>query len=183
MVRIAQPETLRDLRQIEAPRLVLMVHGQSENGGQRNLTPDGRVQVARGAASLQKRLGDQIGGIVTSPLPRARQTALIVSHTLRNAPVPIRVDERLEIHDSDGPETLMRLTQELAHATEPQLVVTCALELELIACGLCAVAPGRRRIPSEATLPRGIAPGSIVALGIREGHWRISAILDGRAFA
>ncbi|MGE3675082.1 MAG: histidine phosphatase family protein [Polyangiaceae bacterium] len=181
MVRIAQPETLRDLRQIEAPRLVFMAHGLAENQGARNLSPDGRVQVARVSATLRKRLLVELDGILVSPLPRARQTALIASHALRDPPLPIAVDERLALGD-EGPSELMRSTQELARASTAKLIVTCALEIELMACGLCAGAPGRRRIPSEATLPRGLAPGSVVALGIREGHWRISAILDGRAF-
>lgn len=181
MVRIAQPETLRDLRQIEAPRLVFMAHGLAENHGSRNLTTDGRVQVARVSASLRNRLLVDLDAILVSPLPRARQTALIVSHALRDPPLPIRVDERLALGD-DGPADLMRSAQELARSDKAKLVVTCALEIELMACGLCAGTPGRRRIPSEATLPRGLAPGSVVALGLREGHWRISAILDGRAF-
>lgn len=181
MVRFAQPETLRDLRQIEAPRLVFMAHGLAENGGGRSLTPDGRVQVARVSSNLRKRLAMELDGILASPLPRARQTALVASHTLRDPPLPISVDSRLELGD-DGPADLMRLTRELAHQQSAKLVVTCPLEIELMACGLCAGAPGRRRIPSEATLPRGLAPGSVVALGISEGHWRIRAILDGRAF-
>ncbi len=181
MARIAQRETVRDLRQIEAPRLLLMAHGLAENSGPRNLTPDGRVQVARVAANLRNRLPLALTEILTSPIPRARQSAVVASHALREPPLPIRLDSRLEL-DDEGPSELMRLAHELAREDQARLVITCALEMELIVCGLCAGAPGRRRIPSEATLPRGLSPGSVVALGIGEGHWRVSAILDGRAF-
>ncbi len=60
-------------------------------------------------------------------------------------------------------------------------VVTGALEVELMACWLCEATAGRRRIPSERTMPRGLGPNTVIALAREQGVWRVAVVIDGRS--
>lgn len=176
---LATHPTVRDLRPLRGPRLVVMVHAEAENGGERRLSSQGRLQSARAAANLA-RWSQTPTSIVCSPLRRATETAEIVSRMLGERPLPVRVDSRLDLDQDVGPAALMRVAAELTRWREPVLVVTCPLEVELIVCGLCSHRSGRRRSPTEATLPRGLAPAAMVALTLSEGYWRIASVLDSR---
>lgn len=177
MILGTQP-TVRDLRPLRGPRLVVMAHAEAENGGLRPLSDLGRLQSARAAENLARWVQAPTS-IVSSPLLRATETAEIVSRTLAERPLPVRLEPRLALGQQAGHAELIRIAMDFARSSEPLLVVTCPLEVELIVCGMCN-SPGRRRSPTESTLPRGLAPATIVTLALREGHWRIANVLDHR---
>lgn len=177
------PEPLDEMPRISqqiAPQLFLMAHGASDNDELRNLSAVGRLQAARAITRLATSVSQLPQTIVSSPIARARQTALIASQNVQGGPLPVTVDSRLDLSGAETPHDLMSLALDLSYSNTPTLIVTAALELELMACGLCARAPGRRRIPSENTLPRGLHPATIVELSQLEGYWRISQIYSGK---
>lgn len=80
-----------------------MRHGVAEEAGDgddrgRRLTPRGRRRIERATAGLQA-LGLTFDAIVTSPLPRAAETAAIVAAGLPDAPAP----RELEALEPDVP--------------------------------------------------------------------------------
>lgn len=75
--------------------LYLVRHGIAEtvpidgDDASRRLTPRGRARMQRAAAGL-RRLGVRPGVVVTSPLPRAAESAAILVSALAGAPSPPR---------------------------------------------------------------------------------------------
>ena len=95
-------EELKKLTKKSGNKYLLMRHGEAENNvkrvvsvsrnGEHHLTEIGKKQVL---ASAEKLLSEKIDLIVSSPFTRARETAEIVSKSLKLNPEAIVFDERL----------------------------------------------------------------------------------------
>lgn len=173
--------------------LHVMRHGKAQDraptgrDADRVLTPEGRDDATRAAAALQAaRKGSELPRVITSPFPRALQTAEAVRAVIGcpgdasapgSAPSPWpRIEVRDELAaDRDLPLDLIR---ELANEGADALLVGHQPTLEDLVTRLIAPAP--------CSLPHGFKTALIVTLEALSGppsgptRWRLAAILDPR---
>ncbi len=167
--------------------LHVMRHGKAQDrastgrDADRVLTPEGRADATRAAAALQaSRKGGELPRVITSPFPRAMQTAEAVRAVIAcpgDAPSPWpRIEVRDELAaDQDLPFDLIR---ELANEGVDAMIVGHQPTLEELVTHLL--------LPAPLTLPSGFKTSTIVTLeALPEAppgspRWRLASILDPR---
>jgi phosphohistidine phosphatase len=104
--------------------LYLVRHGIAEEtapGGSdraRRLTPRGRLRVQRAAAGLRV-LVRRVDSILTSPYPRAAETATLVAAALAKAPKPRELDA---LSSGTSPMDVLRVLRTAPHGERVMLV-------------------------------------------------------------
>ncbi len=113
------------------PRLYLMRHGIAGRGGNPPLTPEGEAIVRRQAAAMS-RLDLGIEAIYTSPLARARQTAVFVAEG-------IGFTDRVRTLDALRPGCRMTSLTALGRSERAILLVGHAPDMGLVAAALSGI--------------------------------------------
>lgn len=155
-------------------KLYLMRHAHALDGGGndfwRTLSEKGKVQ-AEAAAAWLGGLGISSARVVSSPYPRARETADIVAAALRS---DVLVDERLA--SGAGTDDLSALAHELGEAGRSLFFVGHAPDLDRFCAHLLGARPGAIEMKKGA-----VAAVSLERSGLGGGtlEWLVNPSLPG----